>query len=138
MCAGKEKLNEWPDTDTAEDLMDNQTGRKATFDPERRAVIQAQMLCGARVRTCVSALRKPLFYGEFVKFKFVVSFIALAVFCSAVAPAQEKQIDWRSVGGGYLSQTTEGATGNWTSTHDWYVLPTFNINRQVKRRSSDK
>jgi hypothetical protein len=79
MRAGKEKLNEWPDTDTAEDLMDNQTGRKATFDPERRAVIQAQMLCGARVRTCVSALRKPLFYGEFVKFKFVVSFIALAV-----------------------------------------------------------
>ena len=73
-----------------------------------------------------------------MKFKFVMSFIALAVSCSAVAPAQEKQIDWRSVGGGYLSQTTEGATGNWTSTHDWYVLPTFNINRQVKRRSSDK
>jgi hypothetical protein len=46
-----------------------------------------------------------------VKFKFVVSFIALAVSCSAVAPAQEKQIDWGSVGGGYLSQLTEGTTG---------------------------
>jgi len=66
-----------------------------------------------------------------VKFKFVVSFIALAVSCSAVAPAQEKQIDWGSVGGGYLSQLTEGTTGDWTSTHGWYVLPTFNINRQV-------
>src|SRR5258708_37324318 len=95
---------------------DNQQGRKATFDPDRRAVIQAQMLCGGRVRTCVSAPRKTLFYGEFVKFKFVVSFIALAVFCSAVAPAQEKQIDWGSVGGGYLSQLTEGTTGDWTSS----------------------
>jgi hypothetical protein len=66
-----------------------------------------------------------------VKFKFVVSFIALAVSCSAVAPAQEKQIDWGSVGGGYISQLTEGTTGDWTSTHGWYVLPTFNINRQV-------
>jgi len=66
-----------------------------------------------------------------VKFTFLVSFIALAVSCSTVAPAQEKQIDWGSVGGGYFSQTTEGATGNWTSTHGWYVLPTFNINRQV-------
>jgi hypothetical protein len=79
----------------------------------------------------VSAPRKTLFYGEFVKFKFVVPFIALAVSCSAVAPAQEKQIDWGSVGGGYLSQLTEGTTGDWTSTHGWYVLPTFNINRQV-------
>jgi hypothetical protein len=66
-----------------------------------------------------------------VKFKFVVSFIALAVSYSAVAPAQEKQIDWGSVGGGYLSQLTEGTNGDWTSTHGWYVLPTFNINRQV-------
>jgi len=66
-----------------------------------------------------------------VKLKFVVLFIALAVFCSAVAPAQEKQIDWGSVGGGYLSQFTEGSTGDWTSTHGWYVLPTFNINKQV-------
>ena len=66
-----------------------------------------------------------------MKFKFVVSFIALAVFCSVVAPAQEKQIDWGSVGGGYLSQLTEGTTGDWTSTHGWYVLPTFNINKQV-------
>ena len=66
-----------------------------------------------------------------MKFRFVVLFIALAVFCSAVAPAQEKQIDWGSVGGGYLSQLTEGTTGDWTSTHGWYVLPTYNINKQV-------
>ena len=66
-----------------------------------------------------------------MKFKFVASFIALTVSCSAVAPAQEKQIDWGSVGGGYLSQLTEGTTGDWTSTHGWYVLPTVNINRQV-------
>jgi hypothetical protein len=44
-----------------------------------------------------SAPRKTLFYGEKMKFKFVVLFIALAVSCSAVAPAQEKQIDWGSV-----------------------------------------
>jgi hypothetical protein len=75
--------------------------------------------------------KKTPFYGEFVKLKFVVSFIALAVSCSAVASAQEKQTDWGSVGSGYLSQLTEGTTGDWTSTHGWYVLPTFNINRQV-------
>jgi hypothetical protein len=79
---------------------------------------------------CVSA-KKILFYESFVKFEFVVSFIALALSCSAVAPAQEKQIDWGSVGGGYLSQLTEGTTGDRTSTLGWYVLPTFNINRQV-------
>jgi len=78
---------------------------------------------------CISA--NKLFYGEFVKFKLVVSFIALTVCCSAVAQPQENQIDWGSVGGGYLSQITEGTTGDWTSTHGWYVLPTFNINRQV-------
>jgi hypothetical protein len=75
--------------------------------------------------------RKTPFYGEFVKFTFGVSFIALAVSWSAVAPAQAKQIDWGSVGGGYLSQLTEGTTGDWASTHGWYVLPTLNINKQV-------
>jgi hypothetical protein len=89
------------------------------------------MLCGGRVHTCISAPRKTPFYGEFVKFIFVVLFIVLVVSCSAVAPAQEKQIDWGSVGGGYLSQLTESTSGNWTSTHGWYVLPTFNINKQV-------
>jgi len=79
----------------------------------------------------VSAPRKNTVLRRVVKLKFVVLFIALAVFCSAVAPAQEKQIDWGSVGGGYLSQFTEGSTGDWTSTHGWYVLPTFNINKQV-------
>ena len=111
--------------------MTTSSDEKAAFDPDRRAVIQAQMLYGGRVRICMSASIKTPFYGEFVKFKFVVLFIVLAVSCSAVAPAQEKQIDWGSVGGGYLSQLTEGTTGNWTSTHGWYVLPTFNINRQV-------
>ena len=79
----------------------------------------------------MSAPRKNTVLRRVVKLKFVVLFIALAVFCSAVAPAQEKQIDWGSVGGGYLSQFTEGSTGDWTSTHGWYVLPTFNINKQV-------
>jgi hypothetical protein len=79
----------------------------------------------------VSAPKKYCSTESFVKFEFVVSFIALALSCSTVAPAQEKQIDWGSVGGGYLSQLTEGTTGDWTSTHGWYVLPTFNINRQV-------
>src|ERR1700733_6477821 len=36
MCAGKEKLNEWPDNDAA-DLMDNPTGRKATPAKKRKA-----------------------------------------------------------------------------------------------------
>jgi hypothetical protein len=39
--------------------------------------------------------------------------------------------EWGSVGGGYIYQLTEGTTGHWTSTHGWYVLPTFNINKQV-------
>jgi hypothetical protein len=33
--------------------------------------------------------------------------------------------------GGYIYQLTEGTTGHWISTHGWYVLPTFNINKQV-------
>jgi hypothetical protein len=74
---------------------DTQQGRKAMFVP-----LYKLKCCGGRVHTCVSAPRKTLFYGEFVKSKFVVSSIALAVSFSAVAPAQEKQIDWGSIGGG--------------------------------------
>lgn len=39
--------------------------------------------------------------------------------------------EWGSVGGGYIYQLTEGTTGHWTSTHGWYALWTFNINKQV-------
>lgn len=63
--------------------------------------------------------------------KFVVSFIVLVVFSSAVAPAQRQETEWGSVGAGYLYQLTEGTTGHWTSTNGWYVLPTFNINKRV-------
>jgi hypothetical protein len=38
---------------------------------------------------------------------------------------------WGSVGGGYIYQTTETTTGHWVSSHGWYVLPTFNINKQL-------
>jgi len=79
----------------------------------------------------VTAQKTPYFTENFVKFNFIVLFIALTASCSAVALAQEKDIDWGSAGAGYLSQLTEGTTGNWTSTHGWYVLPTFNINKQV-------
>jgi hypothetical protein len=62
-----------------------------------------------------------------VKFKSVTVLIGLALVCGAIAHAQ----DWGSVGGGYLYQVTEGTTDHWTSTNGWYVLPTFNINKQV-------
>jgi hypothetical protein len=39
--------------------------------------------------------------------------------------------EWGSVGGGYIYQLTEGTTGHWTSSHGWYALGTFNINKQV-------
>jgi hypothetical protein len=62
-----------------------------------------------------------------MKFRLVPFLVGLAFFCGAGARAQ----DWGSVGGGYIYQVTEGTTANWTSTHGWYVLPTFNINKQV-------
>jgi hypothetical protein len=39
--------------------------------------------------------------------------------------------EWGSVGSGYIYQLTEGTTGHWTSTHGWYALGTFNINKKV-------
>jgi hypothetical protein len=63
-----------------------------------------------------------------VKFKGVAAFLAgLAFLSGAVAQAQ----DWGTVGGGYIYQLSEGTADHWTSTHGWYVLPTFNINKQV-------
>ena len=38
---------------------------------------------------------------------------------------------WGSVGVGYNYLLTEGMSDHWTSSHGWYVLPTFNINKQV-------
>lgn len=38
---------------------------------------------------------------------------------------------WGLVGVGYNYLLTEGTTGHWTSTNGWYVLPTFNINKQI-------
>jgi hypothetical protein len=38
--------------------------------------------------------------------------------------------EWGSVGAGYIYQVS-GVGGHWPSTHGWYVLPTFNINKQV-------
>ena len=62
-----------------------------------------------------------------MKFRLVAFLVGLAFSCGAVAQAQE----WGSVGGGYLYQVTEGNTGHWTSFNGWYVLPTFNINKQI-------
>jgi hypothetical protein len=36
-----------------------------------------------------------------------------------------------SVGVGYNYLLTESGAGNWTSSHGWYALPTFNINNQI-------
>jgi hypothetical protein len=36
-----------------------------------------------------------------------------------------------SVGAGYDYLVTKGANGSWTSTNGWYVLPTFNINKNI-------
>lgn len=38
---------------------------------------------------------------------------------------------WGSAGGGYIYQLTESAPAHWTSSHGWYGLGTFNINKQV-------
>jgi hypothetical protein len=38
---------------------------------------------------------------------------------------------WGSVRAGYDYLITKGSNGDWTSTNGWYVLPTFNINKQI-------
>src|SRR5258708_37618388 len=68
--------------------------------------------------------------GGFVKFKFVLSLLGLAFFWGASALAQEKPAEWGSLGAGYIYQVS-GVSGHWPSSHGWYVLPTFNINKQV-------
>jgi hypothetical protein len=65
--------------------------------------------------------------GDMVKFNLAKFLAALAFSYGVIAQAQE----WVSVGTGYLYQLTESNTGHWTSVNGWYVLPTFNINRQV-------
>ena len=76
-----------------------------------------------------------------MKFKYVVFLIGLGFFCGVVAQAQQRQMDWGSVGAGYVYQFSESITGhdcggrtgdgNWTSTRGWYVLPTFSITKRV-------
>ena len=57
--------------------------------------------------------------------------LAVAFILGATAQAQEPSGTWGSVGAGYIYQITESPTGHWTSSNGWYLLPTFNINKQV-------
>lgn len=61
----------------------------------------------------------------------VIAFSILAFFCEAIAQAQKSEGDWGSVGAGYIYQFTELTNSQWTTNQGWYVLPTFNITRQV-------
>jgi hypothetical protein len=38
---------------------------------------------------------------------------------------------WGAVGAGYIYQASEGSKGGWTSSNGWYVLPTFNITKNI-------
>lgn len=69
--------------------------------------------------------------GHFMKFRDIVCLVGFIICFRCGAWAQEKTGSWGTLGGGYIYQLTEGNTGHWTSTHGWYVLPTFNINKQV-------
>ena len=63
---------------------------------------------------------------------FVLCLVGLLSLFDSAAQAQERQAgSWGSVGAGYIYQTTEGTTGHWTSSHGWYALSTFNINKQI-------
>lgn len=69
-----------------------------------------------------------------MKSKFVLSLVSVAMFFCGLAEAQDhdqKAGSWGSVGIGYIYQTSETPTGGWVSSQGWYVLPTFNINKQV-------
>lgn len=55
--------------------------------------------------------------------------IGVTFFCGAALQGQETS--WGSVGGGYIYQFNDGTNGQWTSTRGWYVLPTFNVTKQV-------
>jgi hypothetical protein len=72
-------------------------------------------------------LVKTFIKGDVVKSKCVAFLVGLTFICGVAAQAQE----WGTVGTGYLYQLTENNTFNWTSYHGWYVLPTFNITKQV-------
>lgn len=54
---------------------------------------------------------------------FLVGLLLLSETCLAQS--------WGSVGAGYIYQTSEGPDGAWASSNGWYVLPAFNINKQV-------
>jgi hypothetical protein len=59
--------------------------------------------------------------------------LLLIAFSFGLAHAQDKETggDWGTVGAGYIYMTTETPTGHWISSNGWYVLPTFNINKQI-------
>lgn len=61
----------------------------------------------------------------------VIAFSILAFFCEAIAQAQKSQGEWGAVGAGYIYQFTELTNSQWTTNQGWYVLPTFNITKQV-------
>jgi hypothetical protein len=81
-------------------------------------------------RWCRLARTKSIL-GGVVKVTFIFSLMSLTFFCGAVAQAQQREDERGSIGGGYIYQFTQGTTGQWTSSQGWYVLPTFNINKQV-------
>lgn len=66
-----------------------------------------------------------------MKLKFVFSLVSLAIFFSGTGQAQEKRTAWGTVGAGYDNLLTEGKAGQWTGSNGWYILPTFNINKQI-------
>lgn len=67
-----------------------------------------------------------------MKFKFVLCVAGFAVFLCGPAKAQDpKTGSWGSVGAGYIFQTSETSNSNWIGLHGWYVLPTFNITKQI-------
>jgi hypothetical protein len=59
--------------------------------------------------------------------------LLLIAFSFSVAHAQDKETggDWGTVGAGYIYQTSETPTDHWVSSNGWYLLPTFNINKQI-------
>lgn len=52
-------------------------------------------------------------------------------FCGATQAQYPKGGSWGSVGAGYIYQTSETPTGGWIGFNGWYVLPTFNVSKQV-------
>lgn len=38
---------------------------------------------------------------------------------------------WGTVGAGYIFQTSEGPKGQWSPSNGWYILPTFDITKNI-------